>query len=261
MTAGSLDDALAKAQGCPILERRQRQRRGVRDARDVAVFGSRALAPARARPRASSTAGVGLSFRPRWGPGRAHLPPWRAPRPIEGGATPPSTADVPSNCHRRPTRDECAIDPAVRAPTGRASGARPRGPPLGLGPQLHELDDRRGADGHVLRGDPLAERVELLAARVDVRRRQAHLGEPRPVGAAADRVQRRLRRPPAAPPRARPRRRAAPRSASRACCGTAPSARTSRSRAARPRSPPRRAAGRAPRARAASPTRSRGGSA
>ena len=36
--------------------------------------------------------------------------------------------------------------------------------------------------------------------------------------------------------------------APRACCGTAPSARTSRSRAARPRPPPRRAAARAPRA-------------
>ena len=39
VTAGSLDDALAKAKGCPDPRRRQRQRRGVRDGRYVRRLG------------------------------------------------------------------------------------------------------------------------------------------------------------------------------------------------------------------------------
>ncbi len=54
-----------------------------------------------------------------------------------------------------------------------------------------------------------------------VRRRQAHLGQPRAVGAAAHDGQLRLPAPPAASPPGRTSRRAAPSSVRRPCCGTA----------------------------------------
>ena len=54
-------------------------------------------------------------------------------------------------------------------------------------PDLAQLDDRRRGEAHVLDADPLALAVGVVAAREDVRRRQAHLGQRRAVGAAADR--------------------------------------------------------------------------
>src|SRR5712671_4396096 len=59
---------------------------------------------------------------------------------------------------------------------------------LGLfGPELRQLDDRRRGEAHVFDADPLALAVGVVAAREDVRRRQAHLGQGRPVCAATDR--------------------------------------------------------------------------
>src|SRR3954471_21261858 len=66
----------------------------------------------------------------------------------------------------------------------------PRSRALGrcaLGPDLGELDDGGRGEAHVLDADPLALAVGLLAAREEVRRRQALLGQRRAVGAAADR--------------------------------------------------------------------------
>src|SRR5256714_12265120 len=57
----------------------------------------------------------------------------------------------------------------------------------GLSPHAGQLDERGRGAAHVLDTDPLALAVRVVAAREDVRRRQAHLGEGRAVGAAADR--------------------------------------------------------------------------
>ena len=87
-------------------------------------------------------------------------------------------------------------------------------------PDLREPDDRRGRGGHLLHRGPLAHRVVLVAAVEDVRRRQAHLGQQRAVGAAADRRADGLdplgRASPRSPPRPPPGRARC----SRACCGT-----------------------------------------
>src|SRR5437764_6839085 len=64
--------------------------------------------------------------------------------------------------------------------------------PVRLAPELDELDHRRGRDRQILHRHPLADGVVLHAAVVDVRRRQALLGQARAVGAAADRVRARL---------------------------------------------------------------------
>src|SRR4051794_25225496 len=56
-----------------------------------------------------------------------------------------------------------------------------------LSPHAGQLDERGRGEAHVLDTDPLALAVRVVAAREDVRRRQAHLGERRAVGAAADR--------------------------------------------------------------------------
>src|ERR1700730_13778178 len=59
---------------------------------------------------------------------------------------------------------------------------------LGLfGPELGQFDDRGAREAHVLDANPLALAVGVVAAREDVRRREAHLGQRRAVGAAADR--------------------------------------------------------------------------
>src|SRR5256885_12769285 len=57
----------------------------------------------------------------------------------------------------------------------------------GLSPHAGQLDERGRSEAHVLDADPLALAVRVVAAGEDVRRRQAHLGERRAVGAAADR--------------------------------------------------------------------------
>ena len=56
-----------------------------------------------------------------------------------------------------------------------------------FGPHARELDERRGGEAHVLDADPLALAVRVVAAGEEVRRGQAHLGQRRAVGAAADR--------------------------------------------------------------------------
>src|SRR3954447_4973492 len=61
-----------------------------------------------------------------------------------------------------------------------------------LGPALRELHDRCRGEAHVLDADPLALAVGVVAAREDVRGRQAHLRERRAVGAAANRGHPRL---------------------------------------------------------------------
>src|SRR5438132_13494285 len=53
-------------------------------------------------------------------------------------------------------------------------------------PDLRQLDDRGGCQPHVLNANPLALAVGVVAACEDVRRRQAHLGQRRAVGAASD---------------------------------------------------------------------------
>src|SRR5262245_17190506 len=53
-----------------------------------------------------------------------------------------------------------------------------------LGPDRGELDDRRRCSGHVLHARPLPDRVVLLAAGEEVRRRQALRREDGPVGAS-----------------------------------------------------------------------------
>src|SRR6266404_2364436 len=55
-----------------------------------------------------------------------------------------------------------------------------------FGPELRQLDDRRAREAHVFNANPLALAVGVVAAREDVRRRQAHLGQRRAVGAASD---------------------------------------------------------------------------
>src|SRR5258708_2541233 len=52
---------------------------------------------------------------------------------------------------------------------------------------LGQLDNRGRRQAHVFDADPLALAVRVVAAREDVRRRQAHLGEGGAVGAAANR--------------------------------------------------------------------------
>src|SRR5207247_2360063 len=73
--------------------------------------------------------------------------------------------------------------------TGWASawGSCSRGAGCGVGPDLHERDDGGARETHVLDADPLPLAVRVVAAGKDVRRRQAHLGERRAVGAAPDR--------------------------------------------------------------------------
>src|SRR6266581_3314905 len=61
-----------------------------------------------------------------------------------------------------------------------------------LGPDLGELDDRRGGQAHVLDADPFALAVRVVAAREDVRSREPHFGERGAVGAPADRRSPRL---------------------------------------------------------------------
>src|SRR5437763_16343272 len=58
---------------------------------------------------------------------------------------------------------------------------------LALSPYARELDERSGIEAHVLDADPLALAVRVVAAGEDVRRRQPHLRQRRPVGAASDR--------------------------------------------------------------------------
>src|SRR5436190_18419608 len=75
---------------------------------------------------------------------------------------------------------------------GGGVGIRPAGAVAGeglggLSPHAGQLDERGRGEAHVLDTDPLALAVRVVAAREDVRRRQAHLGERRAVGAAADR--------------------------------------------------------------------------
>ena len=110
-------------------------------------------------------------------------------------------------------RSRCSGERGCRA--GRSGAAHP---PARLGPSVallgeaaEQLDDRGRRDRHVLDADPLAHRVVLVAAGEDVRGRQAHLGQPRAVGAAADRRRAAARARRAASPRAPPRR----------TCGTA----------------------------------------
>ena len=101
-------------------------------------------------------------------------------------------------------------------------------------------------------------RVVLVAAREEVRRRQAHRAQPRAVGAAADRRADRLDAL-GADARARPRRRP-PGTArgSGACSGTAGARRPRAARAARRRRPPRRCCAQRDVARRACRRRSRG---
>ena len=75
---------------------------------------------------------------------------------------------------RRPAPVVCCPDQA-----GPGAGA--------LLPDPREVDDDLDRLLHVLDRDPLEPRVEVVLAGEDVRRRQAHEGEPRAVGAAADR--------------------------------------------------------------------------
>ena len=90
--------------------------------------------------------------------------------------------------------------------------------------QLHQHAHRRL---HLLQAGPFQRRVEVVLAGRQVRRRQAQLGQPRAVGAAADdRAASAPGRPAASPPRRTPPP-AAPSPARRPCCGTAASPATS----------------------------------
>src|SRR5579864_3937609 len=64
-------------------------------------------------------------------------------------------------------------------------------------PDPGELDERGRGEAHVLDADPLALAVSVVAAREEVRRWQAHLGERRPVRTAANRRLPRLETDPA----------------------------------------------------------------
>ena len=60
------------------------------------------------------------------------------------------------------------------------------------GPELRQLDAHLGRGRHVLQADPFQRPVDLLHAGEHVGRRHAQLGQPRAVGAAADRHGERL---------------------------------------------------------------------
>src|SRR3954447_4771175 len=72
-------------------------------------------------------------------------------------------------------------------PSRSRSGSIPSVCALLLGPHTREFDESRRREAHVLDTDPLALAVRVMSAREEVRRGEAYLGEPRPVGAAADR--------------------------------------------------------------------------
>ena len=134
--------------------------------------------------------------------GRDGLEPRR--RGLQGGRLP----DLRERRRRRGVRSarDVAETSSRRGPPARlcrpAHCSARRAYAACLGEVAQQLDDRRRRDRQVLDGDPLAHRVVLVAAGEDVRRRQAHLGQPRAVGAAADRGRASRRARPAVPPRA-----------------------------------------------------------
>src|SRR5579862_771528 len=72
-------------------------------------------------------------------------------------------------------------------PSRSSSGSMPPAYRPLFGPDAGELDERRRGQAHVLDADPLPLAVRVVAAREDVRGREAHLGERGAVGAASDR--------------------------------------------------------------------------
>ena len=104
---------------------------------------------------------------------------------------PEKTAEIEEHYAVDRRRVESSLDRAIADVRGEQELVRAQAPLL---PDPAQLDDHLDRLVHVVGRDPLGARVEVVLPGEDVRRRQAHEAEPRPVRPATDRL---LSAPPA----------------------------------------------------------------